>query len=313
MKADLKLQNTAPYFERIRQIPDQRVQKNIFLALLIFLCGFVLAIIAEGLLTIPSVAILFLTGNGKSENALIIVELYLTLAVTIVIMLFSKFCEKRPVSTLFLTRRKLIPDYLLGAVLGWGMMAVIVLAAWGFGALKYEGMPENVSPVIMIVMFIGWILQGFSEEITCRGVLMSSVGTYHSPWTAVLINSAAFGLMHLGNNGFSLPAVINLFLFGVVASLFVLRTGSIWGAAAMHSIWNWAQGNFFGMQVSGLSAGDTIFRFSQTGDAQWIGGGAFGLEAGAATTVVLLIAVVILLLLPQRTLTDKGAETNDTV
>ena len=73
-----------------------------------------------------------------------------------------------------------------------------------------------------------------------------------------------------------------------------------WGAAALHSVWNWAQGNFFGMQVSGIPTGSSVFSFSQTEQAKWIGGGMFGLEGGAAATVVMLAVIVILLLIPAR-------------
>lgn len=300
MKADLKLQKTAPYFERIRNIPKLSISRHIIIAVLLFTAAIFVGQILEVILMAVIAFGIIGAKNAEDIDIQLILQLYLTVVVTAFTFLFCRLCDNRPVKTMFLTSRKMIPDYLTGALLGMAMMTAVALAAWGCGALQFDGFQSKQKPLIMILLFIGWILQGFSEEIACRGWLMSSIGTHHSAWSAVTVSALMFALLHISNNGFSLLAVVNLFLFGVAASLFVLRTGSIWGAAAMHSVWNWAQGNFFGLQVSGLQTGSTIFKFSQTGNAAWIGGEKFGLEAGVGTTAVTLIVIVILLLLPQR-------------
>ena len=56
----------------------------------------------------------------------------------------------------------------------------------------------------------------------------------------------------------------------------------------------------FLQDVSGIPTGSSVFSFSQTEQAKWIGGGMFGLEGGAAATVVMLAVIVILLLIPAR-------------
>jgi len=47
-------------------------------------------------------------------------------------------------------------------------------------------------------------------------------------------------------------ALANLALYGLFAALYALREGGIWGISAQHTAWNWAQGNIFGLQVSGI-------------------------------------------------------------
>jgi membrane protease YdiL (CAAX protease family) len=105
----------------------------------------------------------------------------------------------------------------------------------------------------------------------------------------------------LGNPNVSFIALINIFLFGLFASLLTLRRGSIWMVGAIHSMWNFAQGNLFGIPVSGLTGLPSPLT-ATVKEGTWqtlISGGSFGLEGGLAVTVVLLVACGLVLFLPK--------------
>lgn len=301
-KPDLLLKETAPLFEGIRKLEKQRVPKNIFICLILFAASIVFNVLLQNIVGFAAAFIRNVTGvhlpdDPDIELAVMLFSTFFTIVSTLV---FTRLIENRPNYTALIRKKKCLHDYFCGALIGFGMMGVVVLAAWAGGALHFDGASLPKKPAVMLLLIAGWMIQGFSEEIMCRGYLMMSVGTHHKVWTAIIVNAIMFALLHLGNEGFSAFAVINLILYGIAMSLYMLRTGSIWGAAALHSAWNWAQGNFFGMQVSGIETNMTVLRFSQTGAADWLGGKQFGLEAGAATTVVLMIVIGILLYMPQR-------------
>ena len=65
----------------------------------------------------------------------------------------------------------------------------------------------------------------------------------------------------------------------------------------MHGIWNFSEGNFYGLPVSGTNSGDSIFSISLKG-ADILNGGAFGIEASLPATIILLVAIVVLLFVP---------------
>lgn len=305
---DKKMTQTAPMFARIREHEQQRVPKNICLILLIFWTATLCAAVAE------SVAPLFLgvaaavLGLPASSDAT--VGMLLTLCMTAITVAVSLLCvhfiERRPLRTTGLTRRHLLRDYLCGFLLGLAMFSAVILLAWVGGAIRFAGTPPVRHPLGAMLLILGWMIQGFSEELAFRGWLMLSVGTHHRPQTAVLVSALCFAAAHLGNNGVSIPACVNLTLFGIAMSLLMLRTNSIWAAAALHSAWNWAQGNLYGLQVSGIAVGDSLLCFSQTDSAAWLGGGSFGLEAGAGTTAVLAVLIVALSVVSRR----KHKETN---
>ena len=53
---------------------------------------------------------------------------------------------------------------------------------------------------------------------------------------------------------------------------------SIWGISAIHTTWNFAQGNIFGIKVSGINAQVSLFSFKSSEAGKIINGGSFGLE-----------------------------------
>lgn len=121
---------------------------------------------------------------------------------------------------------------------------------------------------------------------------MISLSNRTSLIIAIIINSVMFSLLHLLNPGITLLAIINIILFGVFASIYVLRTNNIWGACAIHSIWNFLQGNFYGFEVSGINTNNSILSFTALENGSLINGGIFGMEGGLAVTLVLIIFIV---------------------
>jgi hypothetical protein len=141
------------------------------------------------------------------------------------------------------------------------------------------------------------MIQGMNEELLCRGYFMVSLARRQHLAVAVVISSVAFGLLHLPNANVSWLAVLNIVLFGCLMGFYILKRGNIWGAGAIHTAWNFAQGNVFGISVSGMAPMPSVFSFAPTGSGDLIGGGAFGIEGGLAATIVLLVGTVLVLFL----------------
>ena len=210
-----------------------------------------------------------------------------------------KWFEKRPFWTLGYEAKNALSQYgrgfLIGALMFAGSVGILSL----FGSVSFEqGDPskQGLAAVagVMLVL-IGWIIQGGAEEVLIRGWVLPVIGARYKPWLGLLISSIIFALLHGLNPGLSAIALVNLALFGVFAGLYAMREGSMWGISALHSVWNWVQGNFFGFQVSGTDAeGGTLINLMETG-AVWLTGGEFGPEGGLAVTIVLLVGIAITL------------------
>ena len=134
---------------------------------------------------------------------------------------------------------------------------------------------------------------------------MISVASRSSILLAVMSNSILFALLHIFNNGIDVIPLINLTLFGIFASIYALKMDSIWGICALHTTWNFAQGNLFGIKVSGIDTQVSLFSFKLNETGTIINGGSFGLEGGLAVTLVLVIGIVILLAVERRGIDKK--------
>lgn len=229
---------------------------------------------------------------------------------TIVVLLWCRLVEGRKLRTLGFVKKHALVQYLVGMAVGMLVFSAVVGLSVLLGGLQFEGFEGKFTGGLLLV-FIGYLIQGMSEEVLCRGYMMTSTLRNHNFWWAVGINSVLFGVMHVGNRGFSVLAMLNLVLCGIQLSLYVLRTGNLWGACAFHSIWNFAQGNFYGLPVSGMNSGDSVFRMSLKGSSI-VNGGSFGIEASIATTIVLSLVIVILLFVPNPFAKKTGASKPET-
>lgn len=238
------------------------------------------------------------------SDPMMILQLFLTVIMILVTMLFCKWIQKRKMRTLGFKKPGMWKEYGIGMLVGFGMMTVIVLVGAVTGALKLQFNNEaaTVGGIVMLVLlFVGFLIQGMSEEVLCRGYFLISLARKKGNiWLGIIVSSLAFGALHLMNAGIAPLAFVNLVLFGIFAGVYFVKRGNIWGVAAIHSIWNFAQGNIYGILVSGNDFGTTIFTSTINEEMTLINGGAFGLEGGILTTIVLAAGTVIMMNTKQR-------------
>ncbi len=90
-------------------------------------------------------------------------------------------------------------------------------------------------------------------------------------------------------------------MFAVLA----IRFDSLFVCCAAHSVWNLVQGNFYGLPVSGMDAGGSVFRFELAENMDLWTGGVFGLEGSLSETIVMVIVIAAIIFIPKK---NKNAE-----
>ena len=219
---------------------------------------------------------------------------------TLAYMAYVKFIEKRSLYSMGFVRRHALRQYAIGALSGVAMMSVVVGICMLTGTMEYEGVAMTASSSVILLWLGGFLVQGMHEEVICRGYLMVSLANRTAVVWAILINSLLFSAIHLFNPEVGVLPLANLVLYGVFASIYFLRTNNIWGVAANHSLWNFTQGNLFGMPVSGMGFDETVFSFRPVDGYEIVNGGAFGVEGGIVTTIVYAIGILLVILLTRR-------------
>ena len=227
------------------------------------------------------------------------ISLYSTILGTLTSMFYCRCIEMRSLESMGITKKKAVPHYLLGLVIGMSLFSLIILisAVTGVNDVK---LCQNIKWSAILSFVPGWFFQGMSEEVVFRGYLATTVGGKHSPTTALAVSSIGFSLAHCANPGFNPLVFINLALFGLFAGLYLFLTENLWGCCAIHSIWNCVQGNFYGISVSGMEEMSSCFKTTAVSESVLLTGGDFGMEGSIFTTLVLGTTSFILFKLLQK-------------
>ena len=317
--------------ETPRYVAEAREAKkgwNWFVELLVFVVMFFVVTFGEVLVMLPIELAVMFTDQGyldamasgdmnlimeasvriASSDALVIGMLFANIAMILITMLFCKVIQKRKMRTLGFVKKDMFKEYGIGLAVGFAIFTIAVLLCVVTGSLKL-GASANFALGTWILFGLGYMIQGMAEEVLCRSYFMVSLARRYPMWVAVILNALFFAALHLGNSGISALAFVNLTLFGVFASVYFVKRGSIWGIGAVHSIWNFVQGNFYGIKVSGMESNCSVLSSVMAEGRDLIHGGAFGLEGGLAVTIVLVAGTLFLLTKPAKDAVEVIAET----
>lgn len=218
--------------------------------------------------------------------------------------LWTRFYEKRPFASLGFELQGALFKYLRGFLIGVFMFAGSVGLLSLFGFVEFEqGDPSMQGAAALagvLVVLAGWLVQGAAEETLTRGWMLPVLAARYKPWVGITASSLVFAILHGLNPNLGIIALINLALFGLFAAFYALREGSLWGICALHSSWNWVQGNIFGFEVSGSDfGGGSLLNLMETGP-DWLTGGAFGPEGGLAVTALLVVGMTFIFFWPRQ-------------
>ena len=290
------------YTSRYDKVPSWlMIMLSCFIALGYFLISGFLSGIVVGIPMAIVLSFLVLNGNIQFQDIhSIYYKIFSTLGAfaftALAIFFWVKVVEKRPIRTLGFFKGHIWLNLLKGWGLGTLLLLVSFLGTYLLGGLEFVKVDFSQRTLLYILSLIPfWFIQGGTEELVTRGWLLQTVTNKLNLSWGIAISSSFFSILHLGNQGVTALSLISIVLVGVLLALYMLKTDNIWGVAALHGAWNFAQGNIVGVAVSGQNAGGSLLHFqARSGLPDWLSGGAFGLEGNIVTCLVLLVGIIIL-------------------
>lgn len=218
----------------------------------------------------------------------------------IFVLVYCRKFEKRTLSSMGM-RKKRLPTAIFGGVLCAALLFLFAfLFAFFFDAVSYDGV-QTVRPVIFVFVFLGILVQAFAEEIMFRGGLLPSLASGMPLSYAMLISAAAYALLQPMGSAFSVIAFINSFLLGLLLSLFMIRTGSLFTGAVAGGFLRVLLWCVFGSPVFGLALPERLFSFTLAEGAAHIHGGAYGMVGGIAVSFALVLGIAFFAMKKTRT------------
>lgn len=190
---------------------------------------------------------------------------------------------------------------LIGVAIGGVLITVAVAIIGVFGQLSFA---TNLSAgalsheTLIVVLLIGGAML---EELMFRGYpfqrLVEAVGT----WGAVLVLSAIFGAIHLGNpnaGGLLSWGFFNTIVVGALFAYAYLRTRTLWLPFGIHFGWNFFLGVVYGLPVSGIRDFSIVVRTTARG-SKLLTGGPYGVEASLTGAIVILLGFLLVAWAPK--------------
>ena len=191
-----------------------------------------------------------------------------------------------------------LKNFGLGTALGAATLFLAALLATVTRGIhfRFDTAGERAIGETLAMSAILFVFAAAAEEILFRGYPLQTLTRAQLAWLGVLLTSVPFAAVHL-NNPHAVPGFtfVNTALAGVWLSVAYLRTRSLWLPLGLHWAWNWAQASLLGLPVSGIEriAPAPLLQAMNAGP-DWLTGGSYGIEGGAACTLALLISTLVI-------------------
>ncbi|MBS9784506.1 MAG: CPBP family intramembrane metalloprotease [Oceanivirga sp.] len=210
-------------------------------------------------------------------------------ATLLIFLLGAKYLGKHSWKSLGFQKKAVLKKYLIGLFIGFISFGAVVLITMLFGMQHL--VKNEVSMSTLLLFFVTFMVQGASEEIMFRSVIFSEISSRFGFIIGLISSSILFALIHAGS---STMGVVNMFFYGSMMALAYYWSENIILNTGMHTMWNFAEGNIFGVSVSGHSIGkEAILKSTFSGNPLISGGTNFGSESGLICTFVLIVSCII--------------------
>ena len=249
------------------RVAARKVLLVVFLALLVL-------ILAQG---IPTIIFLFPVSEVTSS---IIYGIFYVVIAFWGVKLISKKVLKLSLQECGIDKPKSIFKWLTFAfVLPAGVTTILLLTPGEF--FRNDIQTSEAIGIVVSAIIVTGMATGIVEEIIFRGLIMKALEKRWGKLTAIMAPSVLFGLLHALGGDLHWIDFLMLFIggtsVGIMFSLIVYKSGSIWNSAIVHAIWNMIMiGDILYIGTSNNE--NSIFSYKLSSDSILLTGGEFGVE-----------------------------------
>lgn len=237
-----------------------------------------------GFLVFPAVSFFHtFTDTGFTPGDILAYEIGQALLMLLISLLLAGLEKHGPAWWGLSGGRAALKQFSWGALFGFGMVTLVLLACWATGHASFAGFAEHGADLraYLLIWLGGMLLVGVSEELTFRGYALRSLMDGMGFWPAALLLSLLFGAEHLQKPMENVPDILNIVLLGVALCYSVRQTGALWLAMGFHAAFDFFALAFYGSPNTGnngLPLEHHILATHIEGPV-WLTGGPQGLEA----------------------------------
>lgn len=191
-------------------------------------------------------------------------------------------------------------EYIVAILIGflWFFLPYCLLKTFGYLEITSKN-SINVLTLWIFSAFINTIMQ----ELLARGYIYQLIKREYNLWTASVVTTLIFTLMHGGAFETGPIAVINVITMSLLMTIILEYSNSLVIPIIMHFIWNCFGGIIFGT-VSLADDYPHLYNIKITGN-QLISGGSFKMEGSIFVFIINMIMIMIVYYLYKKKITSK--------
>ena len=195
---------------------------------------------------------------------------------------------------LFISNKRSLAWFVIGAFLGFGINAFCVVASMLLGNIELHFDHFDAMPFLLL-LFAVFIHSG-AEEIASRLFLLQKLARrYRSPVVAIVISAVFFTVAHALNPGITPIAIAQILAIGVLLPILAVYYDALGACIAMHTMWNFTQNIIFGLPNSGVVSLYSVFKLDAATNGFFFDP-VFGVEGSIGAVLLLVLVCVVLVI-----------------
>lgn len=180
-----------------------------------------------------------------------------------------------------------LPNLIIALILNASVLIFFIICGLFLYEIRIGNFNTAVLNIAMMHLFVS-----MSEEILVRGIIFQAIAEKYGYVISAIVTSSIFSLLHYFNPNVNWLSFINIFLAGLLFSLMLVKTGSLWMPITFHFAWNTGFHAILGLNLSGLKAHDSLF-YIENLSLNLFWGNEFGPEGGLLATTFLIFSYMI--------------------
>ena len=229
------------------------------------------------------------SNSQKTSEQYLIIKFFALLGTFLIVWFFMKFLDKENFVKLGFETKNKLNEFIIGLGMGAIIMTVGYLILLFMDEIIFQSVLFDIKEIAISILL--FILVAVMEEVFLRGYILKNLMVSFNKYTALIVSSLLFSLLHALNPNVDLFSLTNIFLAGILLGISYIHTKNLWFPIALHLSWNLFQ-TLFGFNVSGQDF-YSLIEFSIT-ENNVLNGGAFGFEGSIFSLVAMIIAIVVI-------------------
>jgi membrane protease YdiL (CAAX protease family) len=186
--------------------------------------------------------------------------------------------------------------FVQGVGIGLLLLTALILCIFAFGGFFFGTLALSALEILKYgaLWALACLVVACMEQFRYRGYLQYTLTSGVGFWPAAVALSIVYSARHLFDNpGQTWSGVLSIFVFGLIFSLALRRTGNLWWTIGFQFAWDFGETFLYSVADSGYHVYGSLLSSTMRNSPRWLTGGSVGPEGSVFCLLILAILVLL--------------------